>query len=339
MIEKDYLPQYAAELVVDLERSYKILGDIAYKNMAEMVRNAAHIVLPVNGEIYRDVHLNISKEECVSTGVMPHMVTTFEYPVNDQYFLVQDSESTKPLFPDSSQEAVITMVIDHKLNPYSPLDDLGYKESELGKRYPISIFNFTKFKTDTQKFPIANWRMSTYYMALLTPLVMGESGDWQSTEINILKTFTLEKILESAKSYTKEDIEAISEKEGIHPYNIITMHMAGMSVVAQACHSLRVGATLEQRQDKSYTRNRTFQKKGAGGFEYHVLRLPHGTVKETLGSRCGGGERDGPRYHFRRAHLRNLPKGTQTFVRSCFVGNRDKGVVEKNYELDREVAV
>ena len=338
MIEKDYLPQYAAEVVVDLERSYKMLGDIAYKHMAEMVRNAAHIVLPVNGEIYRDLHLNISKEECVSTGVMPHMVTTFEYPINDQYFLVQDSESIKPLFSDNSQEAVVTMVIDHKLNPYSSLDDLGYEESEFGKRYPISIFNFTKFKTTTQEFPIANWRLSTYYMTLLTPLVMVKTNEGQSTEINIVNTLTREKILGSTKHYTKEDIEAIAEKEGIHPYTIISMHMAGMSVVAQACHSLRVGATLEQRQDKSYTRNRTFQKKGVGGFEYHVLRLPHGTVKETLGSRCGGGERDGPRYHFRRAHLRNLSKGTQTFVRSCFVGNRDKGVVEKNYELDKEVA-
>jgi hypothetical protein len=330
MIEKDYLPQYAAEVVVDLERSYKMLGDIAYKNMAEMVRNAAHIVLPVNGEIYRDIHLNISKEECVSTGVMPHMITTFEYPINDQYFLVEDSESTKPLFSDNSQKAVITMVIDHKLNPYSSLDDLGYNESEFGKRYPISIFNFTKFKT--------NWKLSTYYMSLLTPLVMVETNEQQSTELNIINTFTRETILGSAKHYTKENVEAIAEKEGIHPYTIISMHMAGINAVAQACHSLRVGATLEQRQDKSYTRNRTFQKKGVGGFEYHVLRLPHGTVKETLGSRCGGGERDGPRYHFRRAHLRNLSTGAQTFVRSCFVGNRDKGVVEKNYELDKEVA-
>ena len=337
MIEKDYLPQYAAELVVDLEKSYEKNGHIAYRHAAEMVRNAAHIVLPMNGEIYRDIHLNISKEECVSTGVMPHVITTFEYPINDQYFLIRDSESIKPLFQDNPPEAIVTMIIDQKLNTDSPipLSELAHKDSELGKRYPITLFNFTKFKTNPQNSPI-NWRLSAYYMMLLTPLVMTDYNGRQATEVNILNTFTREKVLEDNKFYTKEDLEAIKEKEGgIHPYSIISMHMAGMCAAIQACHSLRVGATLERRQDKSYTRSRTFQKKGVGGFEYHVLKLPHGTVKETLGSRCGGGERDGPRYHFRRAHLRNLSTGAQTFVRSCFVGNRDKGTVDKSYEVTK----
>ncbi len=338
MIEKDYLPQYAAELVVDLEKSYEKKGHIAYRHAAEMVRNAAHIVLPMNGEIYRDMRLNISKEESVSTGVMPHVITTFEYPINDQYFVIRDSESIKPLFQDNPPEAIVTMIIDQKLNTHSPipLSELGYKDSELGKRYPITLFNFTKFNTNPQNSPI-KWRLSTYYMTLLTPLIMTEINGRQTTEVNIVNTFTRKKVLDDSKDhYTKEYLEEVAEREGgLHPYSIIAMHMAGMCAAIQTCHSLRVGATLEQRQDKSYTRSRTFQKKGVGGFEYHVLKLPHGTVKETLGSRCGGGERDGPRYHFRRAHLRNLSTGAQTFVRSCFVGNRDKGVVDKSYEVKK----
>lgn len=45
-------------------------------------------------------------------------------------------------------------------------------------------------------------------------------------------------------------------------------------------------------------------------------------------------ERNGPRLHFRRGHIRNLPQGKgQTYVSPCWVGNAALGVVEKQYEV------
>ena len=71
MIEKDYLPQYAAEAVRDLEEAARRAPAIAQSNpqadakemhlvtstftmVANLLRAATHVVLPPNGEIYRE---------------------------------------------------------------------------------------------------------------------------------------------------------------------------------------------------------------------------------------------------------------------------------------------
>lgn len=47
------------------------------------------------------------------------------------------------------------------------------------------------------------------------------------------------------------------------------------------------------------------------------------------------GAHDSPRFHVRRAHIRKLPTGVLTFVRQCFVGDPEKGVVGKHYKMER----
>jgi len=341
MIEKDYLPQYTAELVhdLDLTKDYfkasaqkwrKMFGEehpeykkernfyVTCGEVADLIRESVHIVLPLNGQIYTSSGANqYSPEECDSSQALPHYLTTFEYPVNADYY---DAESIEGLeIPD----AEVVLAVDFK-QIGEPAD---YINPELPDRSPLGLIGFARFKRGTffEIDPNVRWALNEYYITIYTPLVF----KGLSTEIGVAKIFTKETLCDKSQviaEFKDTADEAVKSMTG------------PMEAVVRACHALRVGAVLEERVEKSYTRNRTFQKKGVGGFEYHVLRLPHGTGKETLGSRCGGGERDGPRYHFRRAHLRNLSKGTQTFVRSCFVGNRDKGVVEKNYELDREVA-
>lgn len=44
-------------------------------------------------------------------------------------------------------------------------------------------------------------------------------------------------------------------------------------------------------------------------------------------------DRNGPRLHFRRGHIRNLSQGGQTYVSPCWVGNAALGVIEKQYEV------
>jgi hypothetical protein len=331
MTDKDYLPQYAAELVHDLEiqkKYWRYSANAALKRWgkdnpvykeeaskadafemtADMVRNAVHIVLPLNGQVYVPASVAIyTPEECESSHALPHVLTTFEHAADKNYFTVSDADE----YPD----AMVTLAVDFKQNGDEPEK---YINPKLPDRYPVAMMGFYRFSkcsnTDTR------WVLNNHYMTMYTPLVYTNGG----TQLGLSCVYTKEGLYDSEHKPTVSWDVA----DEIH-----TSLNGNMETVVRACHAMRVGAVLEERQEKSYTRNRTFQKKGVGGFEYHVLRLPHGTVKETLGSRSGG-ERDGPRYHFRRAHLRNLSKGTQTCVRSCFVGNREKGEIKKEYKLE-----
>lgn len=336
MTDKDYLPQYTAELLCELNgytKASSVVGNNVaidrLKGLISTIKDAIHVVLPPNGEIYRDFKKMPTKEELASTFVLPAPITTFEFPIEENFFnkdshlLVEDfvDESRKEKIK-STPIANVVLVIDYKqcedTKHYTVLNSLDEPSP------PICIHSFWKWKKDIRTG--FSWVPSEHVLYSPSPIefLKGEgNNEWFMTS-NVINFF-------KGNNVRPED--------GALGAQVMGSYTSSVDALIQACHSLRVGATLEARKEKSYTRNRVFEKKGVGNFEYHVLKLPHGTVKETLGSRCGsGGDRDGPRYHFRRAHLRNLSKGTQTFVRSCFVGNRDKGVVEKEYKLEKGVA-
>ena len=331
MIEKDYLPQYAAEAVRDLELGYKnaalqaaayhgsdkqnfLAFAESYRYIASLLRQATHIVLPPNGEIYRDNKVTgPSDQECPSLTGLPAPITSFEYAwthdldghVNPSYSLINEPLSM------TNPPKRITLVIDGK--------QLIEIEGE-DKSLPTKIC----FMSICYHESVKRWNPQPTSVTVLDPFKVypmsypdGRKG-WGT----------------KAEVYDLVNNRYIEEKDKELGSAIFSEFQGDISLVVQACHALRVGALLEHRKEKSYTKNRTMDKQGVGGFEYHVLRLPHGTVKETLGSRSGE-DRDGPRYHFRRAHLRNLSSGAQTFVRSCFVGNREKGVVDKSYEVKK----
>jgi hypothetical protein len=331
MIGKDYLPQYAAEAVRDLEeaaRRLRVFADatrgkeqekyakmyVAHLVVADLLRRAEHVVLPPNGEIYRDnKHTGPTNQECVSLTGLPAPITSFEFPwthnmegpLNPKYeYHGEESQLENP-------PKRIALVLDEKqLSPETAEDE---------EKTRIAFYSVCYYES------IKRWAFSPHSLTVFDPFQVQRFEDrpkgW------------------AAKAQVLDILEAeyIDQKDIDRGAAVFSEYQSDISLVVQACHALRVGATLETRKDKSYTRTRTFEKAGVGGFEYHVLKLPHGTVKETLGTREGS-ERDGPRYHFRRAHLRNLSTGAQTFVRSCFVGNREKGVVEKTYKMEKEVA-
>lgn len=332
-MDKDYLPQFAAEAVRDLERVAKAHEELAkhlYGSKREQaiqvmtanyavattLRSATHVVLPPNGEIYRDTrHTGPTDQECVSMAGIPAPIVSFEYPwthpldgnLNGTY--ERNGQQSKLENPSKR----ITLVIDGKqfiAGDISP--------DEFARVIFVSVCFYDTIKA---------WAIPPYSLSVFNPLTVSRRVD------PVTKQAVWGTQSEVMDMLTSTYLDANSMQAGTV---IFSEYQADISIVAQACHALHVGATLEGRKDKSYTRTRSFEKAGVGGFEYHVLKLPHGTVKETLGTRSGG-ERDGPRYHFRRAHLRTLSKGTQTFVRSCFVGNRDKGIVEKEYKVDAKV--
>ena len=47
----------------------------------------------------------------------------------------------------------------------------------------------------------------------------------------------------------------------------------------------------------------------------------------------GGSDRQGPREHLRRGHIRRLQDGRRIWVQSCVVGSRENGVIHKSYAV------
>lgn len=341
MTEKDYLPQFAAELIRDLNTWATVTKqavlftekprEAAYsaqqiEGLIDTIRKAIHIVLPMNGEIYRDQFDIPTKEELKSTTAIPAPIVTIEHPLNDVYWGKNTWIKQKPI-------AILTLVIDHKQYNHEN-GNVETKGSEETIRVEGSdeeytqgtVMNFWKMGSaedvGLNKSQKVSWMIAGNYLSTPVPFYMMKDPTDPEKMISSGLIFDI---------FTQNKVEDLEEGAAV-----MRNYYGSLNAVIQTCHSLRVGATLEARKEKSYTRSRTFEKAGVGGFEYHVLKLPHGTVRETLGSRQG--DRDGPRYHFRRAHLRNLSSGAQTFVRSCFVGNREKGEIVKNYEMTKETA-
>lgn len=67
-------------------------------------------------------------------------------------------------------------------------------------------------------------------------------------------------------------------------------------------------------------------------FEYKTLHIK---TSHTVSSGAGiiVADRNSPRVHLRRGHIRILPSGETTWVQSCVVGSSDKGFIKKDYKI------
>lgn len=72
-------------------------------------------------------------------------------------------------------------------------------------------------------------------------------------------------------------------------------------------------------------------------YETRILVVKVGDVAHAIGSPLGG-DRNGPREHLRRGHVRRLPDGRRTWIQACVVGSRALGVVRKTYAVEVERA-
>lgn len=67
-------------------------------------------------------------------------------------------------------------------------------------------------------------------------------------------------------------------------------------------------------------------------YEVRRLVVKVGDVAHAIG--VPRGERNGPREHLRRGHIRRLPDGRKIWVQACVVGSRALGVVRKTYAVE-----
>lgn len=314
MIDDHFLPQYAARAIVDLEHQAKTnpawIPSAYYrgalKHVASLLRHAVHIILPPNGEIYRTNHVingreqsQPSPDEVESFNGLPAPVTAFQYAWTHPPHKGEDGRvgATAP--------RRITIVSDGKQISADPKPD--------GMVYAATFVSVVYNELNRA------WMLLDCDLSIESPMhvEMSPAGYWgvRATARNLVTGRYFDTEPERSKWVARYFGEWKPD----------------IGAAVQCCHALRAGATLDEKTETSATRRRKFDKLGVGGFTYHVLKLPAHV------SRDGGlptGSHASPRFHVRRAHIRKLPTGTLTFVRQCFVGDRERGVVSKHYKVD-----
>lgn len=104
-----------------------------------------------------------------------------------------------------------------------------------------------------------------------------------------------------------------------------------LSIFIQFCHAVRAGASVEEERESSFVKLQRLRKAKIPNDSYYVLKLPH-----SRSGKSGEGTHESPRLHFRRAHIRKLSGGNLTWVRSCLVGDAEKGIIHKDYKVERQ---
>jgi hypothetical protein len=299
----EFLPQYAAQAVIDLERAAKqcraLVGDHpsvgAMSGIAGLIRAAVHVVLPPNGEIYRSNHWGgevPTEDEVASFAGLPAPVTCFEYPWTHPKAPTDETVGTRR----------ITLVHDGRQTHEGPISP--------GDAFYTQIFSVYYHEL------MGMWCMYPGVVNVVQPLQMASQTH---------------KMWSLRASYQNLDTGQFSDRRlSEYEKKCIGEFRSDITAVVQCCHALRAGASFAERRETSSSRRWKFDKRGVGGFTYHVLKLPAHVRGEGESS---NGSHASPRFHIRRAHIRKLPKGTLTFVRQCFVGDKERGVVEKTYEV------
>ncbi|HRO36693.1 hypothetical protein [Thauera sp.] len=108
---------------------------------------------------------------------------------------------------------------------------------------------------------------------------------------------------------------------------------AGRSVLelVEALSCNNVASEIVERIDPAVNARRRRQGK-TPLYEVRRLVVKVGEQVHAIGAPVG--DRNGPREHLRRGHVRRLPDGRRTWVQCCVVGSRALGVVRKTYAVE-----
>jgi hypothetical protein len=314
----DFLPQFAAQAVIDLRhlakqsfvRAQSKYYPIACEEVANLICDAVHVMLPANGEIYRDNPgggAMPSKDECESFAGLPAPITCFEYPWTHRTH-IKDG--------DLVASKRITLVCDGKQTDDGPI--------------PAGMVACATFFSVFYDEVLRSWALSDTSLVVAQPLVAAEGRngrpDHWGVEAAARNLVTGEDLWLSKVGHPTDQSISLMER-------IMGNYKADITAVIQCCHALRAGASFTERTEPSGSRRRKFARHDVGGFTYHVLRLPQHAQNGSPLSMPG--THAPPRLHIRRAHIRKLQTGRLTFVRQCFVGSADAGVVHKTYAVSR----
>ncbi len=104
--------------------------------------------------------------------------------------------------------------------------------------------------------------------------------------------------------------------------------------VASALDTIARSNTIIVDNEPSEKLNKKRLKKGKSPFySYKTLHIK--PIETTLtGTLPKGGTHASPRVHLRRGHIRHMTSGRDIWVSPCVVGNKENGLVEKDYRIE-----
>lgn len=144
---------------------------------------------------------------------------------------------------------------------------------------------------------------------------------WQM--VNILKVY-----IDERGDIKCEDILSCSKKNSdlAFEYSAAAINIFGRFLVALNCKNVE---RLEHPAPK-FLNSKRIEKKKQPLFSYWTLHLLN---DQSIVNKGNGGTHSSPRLHLRRGHIRQYAPGKYTWVDSCVVGNKEKGIVLKDYSL------
>lgn len=319
----EFLPQFCARAIIQFRKDAKLAKKInpmlhgTFCMVASLLEMAEKFVLPVNAEIYRinggDAKLP-TPEELQSTAIMPAPVCAFEYA----WDRIPESEIELGL---EAAKKRITLIISR-----SAFYAQAY--SELGLPPPPEVVeslndNVGVILSMFYSEGMGGWVLAGLFVSANLPFDM-RPHDPPGLIHNFYQMHAV---------VTDYSHKVASEKD---TQLAMAEYFPDFTAIIQVCHALRAGAKVATHTEKSSNRRTMFKAKGVGGFEYHTLVLPgmnaSSGVPSISANHAAGWS---PRHHFRRAHIRKLPTGVLTFVRHCFVGDKENGEVMKRYSVEK----
>jgi hypothetical protein len=251
--ERLFLPQFSAQAVADLEDvarhgmgrlsktilpKDKVDAASAYVQasgfVAKALRACPHVMLPVNGEIYRSNDIDRAipgPDECESFSGFPAPVTSFEYCWSHGV----DAARSQMCAPKR-----ITLAVDFK----QIMDWVDTSGQDITRFYSVVYDERRK-----------QWALMDTVFDVAQPLEVfaNEQGKWSTlARVSFVTGFDA--------LPTK-----LCDKE-----TIIGEWFADLIAVVQCLHGLRAGARLQHVRESSSSRRKKFDRKGVGGFTYHV---------------------------------------------------------------------
>lgn len=144
---------------------------------------------------------------------------------------------------------------------------------------------------------------------------------WQM--VNILKVY-----IDELGDIKRENILSCSRKNAdlAFDYSFEAINVFGRFLVALNCKNVE----RQEHPAPKFLNSKRIEKKKQPLFSYWTLHLSN---DQSVKNENRYGTHSSPRLHLRRGHVRQYAPGKYTWVDSCIVGNKEKGIVFKDYSL------
>lgn len=290
---------------------------MAVREVVKRMQFVPHFVMPDNGRIIDDKLKGLRDCE----AILPYDRMTVEYFVPPP----PASESLNPMTPMVvPKRLVYTEMIDlEKLIPSLTKEqrEIAEKRIELAGKNFISVMAFNFYEGYWIPIPMGVYVISLWDYeeenARKIPSLLDQGPN--GINIRIVPLPWCEQTCDRIKA------EEHGTASLFHDIN------HEMITVLELCEALSCSNVISATIPKT---NMKRKKRGnLRRYETKVLMIKTPiTIKQGIRGN-NKSDRNGPRQHLRRGHVRRLPSGLKTWVTSCVVGREDKGFVDKDYTI------